>query len=265
MVKRFLLAPIVIATIFSVVVAGVASAQGQGTRPQSQGTSTGGATGGFCSALVARVSNIEQKVSDQIGKLRQAEDNRGSKFSDEWNKFINKRETVRSEEDAKIESRIAKLDSTATTDAQKQAVAAFRSAIKAALSAKRSAIDAALKSFHDGVAALLTARRDAIEGAFKARLDAFNAAVEKAKTDCASGVSAKTVRTEFISALKSAQTQFVSARKANDDFNTKMKQLTAAKKTALDKAMSDFRTAVTQARDELKAALGKSNSTSTNQ
>lgn len=258
MVKKFSLASIGVAAIFSVIIAGVAFAQ-------NQGTSTGRTASGFCSALVARVSNVDQKISDQMGKLRQAENDRGSKLGDKWNKFTSERDTFRSKQDTDIESRVAKLGSMATTDAQKQAVAVFESAIKAALSAKRSAIDAALKSFHDGVAALLSARKAAVENAFAARSDAFHAAVEKAKADCASGVAAKTVRAALVSALKSAQSQFVSARKANDDFNAKMKQLTAAKKTALDKAQSDFRTAVEQARDALKAALGKPNASSTNQ
>jgi len=232
---------------------------------QGQGTSTAKSGAGFCSSLTERVSNIEQKISNQIGKLGEAESAREARLNDRWDKFVSDREAARVRQDANLAARIAKLDLTVATDTTKEAVAAFQSDVKSALSAKRDAINAAVNTFHEGVTSLLEMRKTAVEAAFTAREDAFHAAVSKAKDDCAAGVSAGTIRTTLVAALKDAQSKFAAARKANTDFSVKMKTLVAAKKVALDKAQNDFKAALTSAKAALKAVLGESKATSTSQ
>lgn len=232
---------------------------------QGQRTSTAKSGAGFCSSLTERVSNIEQKISNQIGKLGEAESAREARLNDRWDKFVSDREAARAKADDNLDARIAKLDSTVGTDAAKEAVAVFQSDVKSALSAKRDAVDAAVDTFHEGVASLLETRKTAVEAAFTAREDTFQAAVSSAEDDCASNIAPSVVRATLVAALKDAQAKFAAARKANTDFSAKMKTLVAAKKAALDKAHNDFKAALEEAKTALKAVLGESKVTSTSQ
>jgi len=226
-------------------------------------TSTAGVAGGFCSSLSERLSNIEQRASSQLNSLSQDEDNRRSQIDSKWSDFTNTLQSNRTAENADLERRIQKLELIASSSAAQQAIANFNSALQAALQAKRSAIDAALQTFHQGLLSLLSGRKSVLESAFTARLSAFRAAAQKGQSDCAAGVSAKTVRSNFLTALRDAQSKFAEARRANDSFSTGMQKLVDAKNAALKKAQSDFQTAIRQARDTLKSALGKPQATST--
>ncbi|OGZ00449.1 MAG: hypothetical protein A2945_03855 [Candidatus Liptonbacteria bacterium RIFCSPLOWO2_01_FULL_52_25] len=250
-ISAFIALEIVVGSFGSVV---FAQGTATGTRPIRENA---------CAAFVTRIDALAGKVGERREKLQDHGEERKAKLDERWAEFAAKREAAREWRDENLNARIAKLEARNLTDAQKQAVAAFHAAMDAALDAKRDAVDAAVTAHHDGIKSLLETRKAAVEAAFTARSDAYKAAVEKAKADCAAGVDIKTVRDAFVTALKVAQEQFASARKANTDFNTKVKVLQATKKAALEKAHADFKAAVEAARAALKAALPKPTSSTT--
>jgi len=257
MAKKFYVIFSGAAVVLSTIAAPVVLAQSRGA------AATGSA--GFCSALAEKVSNVEQRISDQISKLDDAESTREINLSDRWDKFTSNRDTARAAQDDNLDARMTKLDSAAGTDAARQAVADFELAVKDALNAKREAVDAAIDAFHEGTVSLLETRKTAVMKVFTDREDAFGAATVKAEGDCDAGISPVTVRTALVAALKDARAKFAAARKANSDFSAKMQQLVAAKKAALDKAQSDFRTALEKAKTALKTVLGEPEASSTSQ
>jgi hypothetical protein len=257
MIKKFTVAIIGIEIVSAFSLSPVVFAQGKNQNATSSASD-------FCSGLVQRISSIDQKASSQLDTLKQNDNDKDSRVKSGWDKFVSDKNTAYAKQDADLDARVQKLSSTAKSDSEKQATAAFQTAVKVALAAKRLAFDAVIKTFQDGVSALLSARKTATEAAFTARADAFRVAAQKAQADCASGVSVKTVRAAFLAAVKDAEKKFVSARKADNDFKTKMQALTAVKKAAMDKAQNGFKAALDSAKAALKAAFGVS-PTSTNQ
>ncbi|MBU6500299.1 MAG: hypothetical protein KGJ89_00480 [Patescibacteria group bacterium] len=237
------------------------SAQG---RPTTAGNSTGTAAGAnFCSALGQRLDNLENKATDMLNQLQGKRSDRESQLQSRWDKYLSNASDREASTSARFAADIQKLDERATSTEQQAAVIAFETAVKTALNTRNTAIRAALQTFRDGVISALKAREDATNKAFTDRINALKAAADKAKTDCANGVSPSTVRQNFVAAVKAAQNNFTAAKKADNTFGSTMKSLTEAKNAAFQKAQSDFRAAVLAARDALKSALGINNSSST--
>ncbi len=231
-----------------------AAAFAQNTR----GSSTVGGNpsrAGLCSRLEDKISNEVDNLSRRVGEMTQNNADRESRLQNEWDKFLNNATTTRAHQDADLAARFAKLEENAKNDAQKQAVSDFQIAVINALSAKRTAIDAAIQSFHDGIFSLLSTRKTTVDDSLATMKSAFETVADKAKADCASGVDSKTVRDNFLTAIKDARKSFVAARTGQDSFKSAMQKLVAAKQQAFKKAQADFQSAITRARDALKAAL----------
>lgn len=218
--------------------------------------------GGFCVGIAQRLEKVDQKVSEQLGDLAKEGKDRLPRLEEQWQKHMTDLEERRTQRDANLDQHFAKLEERAKTEAQKQAVAAFKTAVLSVIEARRTAVQAALDAFHSGVKSILEVRRTAIEKAFADRAAAFKAATEKAKSDCLAGIAPKTVRTAFTSSLKSAQEKFAATRRANDEFKKTMEKLEMDKKAAFEKAHNYFKAVIQGAKTDLKKAFGESNATS---
>ena len=219
--------------------------------------------GGFCVGIAERLEKIDQRILEQRGDLAKEGRDRLPRLEEQWQKHMTDLEERRTQRDTNLDQHFGKLEERAKTEAQKQAVAAFRTAVMSAIDARRTAVKVALDAFHSGVKSILEVRKTAIEKAFADRVAAFKAAAEKAKSDCLAGIAPKTVRTAFTSSLKSAQGQFATARRVSDDFKKTLEKLKTDKKAAFEKAHSDFKVAIEKAKADLKKAFGESNATST--
>jgi len=245
--------------LMSVLLLPIASAQGQ-----EKGVAAGQNTAAnLCARIESQVSNLVSKVSDRVGKVGTAHADKESQLNNAWSKFDSDQKNSRGQEDANLSARFSKLEEMGKTDVQKQAISTFEVAVKSALEAKRAAMDAAVKTFHDNVDNLMNSRKTVVSNNLSVLETTFQAAGNKVKSDCAAGTNAKTVRTEFLSAVKEAQKNYDTAKKNQDDFSSQMKALTRGKQAAFDKAKNDFKSAMEQARNALKVVLG-STATSSN-
>lgn len=211
----------------------------------------------FCSRIAQYALQIDQNLANRQAKLHAAQQNRLTNLQNRDNNNDTKLADLRKQWDQNRDQQFAKLEARATTDAQKQAVQTFETTIRAAITARRSAIDAAIETFRTGLAQVLTQRQTKVATAISSFQTSVDAAINKAKSDCGSGMDPKTVRAAFIASLKTARTQFQTDRQAIDKLATNVQPLVTARRTAIEAAVQTFKTAAEQARTALKTAFGE--------
>lgn len=209
----------------------------------------------FCSKIDQVVAPIDQRFAEREAKLQakrqETADNLTKKISDRDAHLAEVRATA----DANRKAEYAKLEARATTDAQKQAVAAFEATTDAAIAARKAAVDSAISMLRQNVAQAIATRKAAVDTATNTFKTAKTAAIQKAKTDCAAGVDAKTVRDTFKASMKTAQNKLKSDYQAIDKVKGSFETIRTEKKQALDKAFADFKTTMEKARTDLKLAF----------
>lgn len=212
---------------------------------------------GYCANLTAKLDAQNQKLADQLSKFE-------AKRTEQLNKVSNNRAAaderklgVRAAIDANRDSRVAKLLTRASTTEQQTAVANFKATLATITEARRVAVDAAVATYRSSVDSALGLRASSTETA-KATLQATVASIlEKAKTDCANGISAQTVRATTNNSIKAARQQFSASVKSLDKVKVTVTGDLATRKAAVEKAQVDFKTAYEKAIADLKLAFKK--------
>lgn len=225
------------------------------------GTATGGTASGenpanFCSRLLEVKSKVNGGLADRTTKLAEARTARDGKLDAGQADRDAKLADTRAKADANRQDHYAKLLEKADTDAKKQAVQTFRTAVEAAVAARRAAIDEAIKTFRQGVDGAITARKAAVDTAVNTFTASVNAATAKADTDCAGKVAPRTARETFQASLRAAREKLRTGRQALEKRKDVVTPLRTERKAAVDKAIADFKAAVEAAKNTLKAALG---------
>ena len=224
------------------------------TSVSGQSTATGS---NFCT----NISNFATKIQKQVADLNKQLDQDKNKMAQDVDKDKHDQQgQLNSERDHANQLRGAdftKLEQRAQTDAQKQAVQVFETAVNAAVAARRTAIDKALADFKTAFDSVFQQRQTNLDAARNAMIAALNAALQKAQTDCTAGVDPSTVRQNFSTALKTAQQNFVNSRKSLDKAGPQVKALEKNRNTAIQKANSDFNAALKAATAQLKLAFPK--------
>lgn len=213
-------------------------------------TSTGNIN--FCISLDEKASKFSQNLNDNFNKFKSGKDQQLTKWENDWTKWSNDQGSNFARIDAIRTNNFTKLESKATTDAERQAIVTFKTAVETAVTARRSTVDTAIQTFRDGVKAALTGRAETVEKVINDRLAAFEAAVTKAKSDCASNIAPKTVRTAFVASLKKAQDAFKAAKKADENLKLKIETLRKARNSAVIAADKSLKTAISKAQADLK-------------
>lgn len=211
----------------------------------------------FCSRLITFAEKISQKFADGETKLTAVRNERISKIANHQADFDKKLTENREKWDENREEQFQKLEEKAQTDAQKQAIAQFKSTMTTAISTRRAAVDVAIQTFRQGLQQAINDRKTVTDTTVSTYKSAVNLAIEKAKSDCASGVDTKTVRTNLVQSLKTAREQFNTARQNIEKLSESVETFVAARKQAVKKAHDDFKTMAEQARIQLKAAFGE--------
>lgn len=209
----------------------------------------------FCTLLTSHVGSVMSKMGDMGAKLDERRLERDARLASRETERQQKVTDLRAKADSRRAELLAKLEDKATTDAQRQALSAFQSAVNAAVTARRAAIDAANEAFRTGLHAAIADRKAKADAAVKAFKTAITAALNKAKADCAAGVDAATVRANLRTATQAALEKLKSDRQAIDKLGDTVKGLVDARRAAHDKAMADFKAAMEKARADLKAAM----------
>lgn len=211
----------------------------------------------FCANVDKLASETDKKFAENEAKRIQNKNEKESKNESKRADKEKKLDDKRADSDQKRIDRLAKISSKATTTAQIAAVDTYKTAIQTAINNRRTAVDTAMKAYQSGLKSLIDSRKASSTVARTNLNNAINSAISKAKTDCASGVSDNTARTNFKNAVKAAKDQFNSAVKGLDNLKTQREALEKTRKSAFEKAHTDFKVAMENALSTLKTALGK--------
>ncbi|HEV8601221.1 MAG TPA: hypothetical protein VGQ87_01330 [Patescibacteria group bacterium] len=217
--------------------------------------STAASNTGFCSGvsnigsqLNAKLTQLEtERGQNQTGILAQLKQRQDQRDQDE--------QKLRDNAKTRFEDDTSQIEASATTDAEKAAVATFKSTVESAMTTRKAAVDAAMQTFKTAQQQLVGTRQDAIKTAVTAYKNAVAAAITKAQLDCTAHVASATVRQTFLSNLKTARTTFQEAIQGLDKIGQQMKILAQTRNEAVRAANQAFKATVEQARQTLKAAF----------
>lgn len=209
----------------------------------------------LCSRLGNYISKMETRVTDREQNILSGRGERQNKWSDRLSSWDEKREAQRNRAESRMTDFFLKLEPRAITDAQKQAVMDFKTAIQVAIGVRKTAVDAAILAFRTGVETQLSQRKIQTENAVLAYKNAQKAAFDKAKSSCDSMIVPGTVLETLKTDLKTARDNFQAARTAIEKAADKIKALNETKKAAMEKAHQDFKAALEKAKTDLKVAF----------
>lgn len=153
---------------------------------------------------------------------------------------------------------ISKFELAASTDAQKQALSNFRTAVRTAQQTRLAAYQKAMADFKTASDALVASNKSTGESAAKSYKEALASAVKQAVADCNAKVDPKTIAKSYKDALETAKKKLNTDLKTSSTGVTKgaaMQALVHSRNDALNKAQSDFRASIDAAVKALKAAF----------
>jgi hypothetical protein len=211
----------------------------------------------FCENIEARISNSGGKLGERESQMNAKLDKRQaemvSRRSDKDSKVGDMRAEALTKQTEKFKAALAK----ASTAEQKAALEDFQAGVKNAVAVRQSAVDSARNAFRQNADSIISERQDKIEDALDARKSAVDTAIAKAKTDCANGVDAVTVRNNLQASVKLAQESFKSTISGLKDSKGDLKVLAETRKTAFEKAHNDFKNTLESLKKTLLEKLQK--------
>lgn len=209
----------------------------------------------FCKQLESEKNNLTGLANEHKDKLLENRDSRVEALKDRLEKRGERIDDRRQTFDDRREAQFKKLADRAQTDAQTQAVNAFRNTLETAVQAKRSAIDAARLAYQQGLQTLIENRGASLKTATETLRAQTESAFAQAQTDCAANLDVKTIRENLKTAVKTAREQFQGQRQNLKTYQEQIKNLRDTRDQAFKKAVSDFQAAIEKAKNDLKAAL----------
>lgn len=256
-VKR-IMAAATLGLMLGPVLAVAQTSTGNTTRTKPERTTNSvnsGTPANFCS----RIANVKSELNTKLNNL---EKDRGERRTEISNKLKERKDNrivqvqkKRDEAKKKFNDAISNLNTSATTDGQKAAITAFKSAVESANTTRRAAVDAAMKTHRDSVSALVTQRQDTIKTAASTFRSSVLSAISKAQSDCSTGVESATARQTLGSSIKAAKDKFHADRQAAEKIGQKIKDLAKTRNDAIRAANEAFKVSAQAARQTLKAAF----------
>lgn len=212
--------------------------------------------GNFCS----RISSIEQKLADQITKAEAKQSTHQSerlgKIEKKESDIDSKRAIGRAEVDGKRVKNWNKMLTKASTDREKAAVEAYKTAISTAVTARRASVDNAIKAYRDGLTLVLANHKTAMDAAVATFKTSLDTAIAKAKADCAGGIDSKIAKETFNKSSSDAKKALQTARK-NAETSSGLTALKKTRNDAINAAVTTFKAATEKARADLLLVLKK--------
>jgi deoxyribodipyrimidine photolyase len=216
----------------------------------------------FCLRFADATGDLRTNTNDQFTKVQTNLTTRKQKVDSDFAELKTKLAQSRSTSDQKLTDKFADLEAKATTDTQKQAVAAFKTAVLKAVADRRATVDAANEAYHQAVLTAAGSRQTTLQTASTTYKTAVANALAAAQASCTAGVAPATVRANLKTALTNARTALEAARMNSEKVGPNLDGAKATRKAAIEKANADFKTAVQSALTTLKAALGVATSAS---
>ena len=209
----------------------------------------------FCETFGTIANAINSQFATRSSKVSEVKASQNQTLAARQAAADAKLAAARAKAEANATNHFTALESEAKTDAQKQAVAAFRARINAALSARRAAVDAANADFRAGISSSVSVHDSRVEAAVATFKVDLAAAFRAAQASCAAGAAPQTVHETLLSGLKAARDKLQNTIRSLDQAKTSTTPLTTAHREAIAAADAAFRASVQTAATELKAAL----------
>jgi len=212
-------------------------------------------TQNVCDRIANFSDNLNQKASGQENQIKTHQRERMTNWESKTEMADQKLAQVRSQWEANRQEQFKKLEESATTDAQKKAVADFETTTEKAIATRESAVDVAIETFRTGVKNAIQTRQGQVDDIASSSASARKSALDKVKSDCDAGADAATVRATFQAAMKNARTQMQSDKQNVDKVGETVKVLVQTRQTAMKSALDTFKATMEKARTSLKKAF----------
>jgi hypothetical protein len=209
----------------------------------------------FCSRLASFGAKTDQDLYGRETKLKANREERGGRIKEQWGQRDASLKSERMKRDENIQKHFDTISARSLTDAQKDALLAFKSAYTSAVSVREAAVDRAIETYRDGVASALAAHQSDVDAAISTFQNAVKAAKDKAVADCGSGIAPQAVRQALTASLQNAKDALQTELQGIDNRSDAIKPLIEARNQAVQAALDAFKATIKDAREALQAAF----------
>lgn len=220
--------------------------------------STKDAAKNFCNTFSSLSNKYKQNLDEQIAKLQERINNETQKIQTNRQTFDNELDNKRIKWGINRKDIYDKIDNKAVTDVQKQALAAFKTAVEAAVTARENAVDAARTAYRQGVERFISQRKSDVLQTFNNFKSAIESAIQQVKNNCTAGISSPAyIRQIYQQNMNAARTARTTALQGIDKLGPKIKELAQIRNAAVQQALQTYRSALKTAIANLKTAFGE--------
>lgn len=212
----------------------------------------------FCAGLSDRSERVDRQIAAAQNDVRTAWRQQSDRYKALGNERSNNLSSLRSTMDAQRDRNLDKLQSEATTNSQKAAVVAYRTAQAQAMTTRRAAVSQADKRFTDAVGRLITARQAVQAGQVEALRITVGDALQTAAGQCAADVSPAAVMKDYTASIQASRQTFLGQRQKDSAISTQVAALDVDRRQAVTAANHVYQTTMDRARHILQAASGQS-------
>jgi DNA repair exonuclease SbcCD ATPase subunit len=208
-----------------------------------------------CTKMTATAQNIMNRVEENNKELKNRKQDRTQNFRENREQRQEQLQTMRdnaAEVRAKVQEELLSL---AESDAQKKAVKDFIAAAREAMITRHEAVDEAMENFRSELDSLSNNQQALLLQTQETYRASVQTALDKAKSDCQSGITPATVRTQLMTALQTAKQQMQTAKQQIRQSENSVEVLVKTRNEAVKSAGDIFRATMEKLRTELKTAL----------
>lgn len=212
----------------------------------------------FCNSFSSLSDKYKQNINNQIAKLQEKINNETQKIQANRQTFDDGLKNKRIKWETNRKNIYDELTGKAVTDARKQALAVFKTAVKSAATARENAVDAARTAYRQGIDQLISQRKTEILETFDNFKSSIESTIQQVKSNCSSGITSPAyIRQIYQQNMNSARTARVTALQGIDKIGPKIKELAQARNAAVQQALQTYQSALKTAIANLKTAFGE--------
>lgn len=210
----------------------------------------------YCGSIDTRANAVQARIDDKLSTLSSVWKAQDEKLTMLNSSQASAEAALRSSIDAERSKNIADLRAKARTDAERQAVDAYASAVGQAVQARRQVVDEARAIFKNSLLTIISERQATLSGQAQALKLGVADAYATAQNNCSDAMPANQVRVSLLQALAAARQHYQSERTDDPTVGQQIRQLIADRQASVTSANDTFNTATATARQTLKAAFG---------
>lgn len=210
----------------------------------------------FCANLETRQADMMTRIQTRAGEVSARHEGNAGERQSKRAERQSELATKRAEMDAKRDAHYEKLSEAATTEAQLAAVEEFSETVEALVDTRRTAIDAAIEDFEDTVEALRESQAAVVADLTEATESGVEAAFAEAEAACETDDATFADVSSVLRDALASQRQAQQANREQYSFKDDLEAARAARKAAVQAAVTEFQAGMDAAKAELRSAFG---------